>query len=154
MALDRKYMLTLTGVGKDRIDILKLSSSKLAICPLPVVRAFNVKHKETEPMDKIHGELALRLFPYLKDAYSKTANLLLTARSYTKCGLGASFPAPDNLSGLTDLRDAALEVVGAVDKVKRRDRITEEHTIMRNAIDMVVPSYFALATICEQALRD
>ena len=154
MALDRKYMLMLTGVGKDKIDILKLSSSRLSVCPPSVVRAFNVKHRETEPSDHIHGELALRMFPYLRDAYLKTTDLLSTARSYTRHGLGTGFPAPDHLSGLTDLRDAALEVVEAIDIVKRRDRVTEEHTIMKNAIDAVVPSYFALATVCEQALRD
>lgn len=158
MALDKKYMLMITGVGKDKIGNLRLASSKLSICPPSAVIAFNTK-LAAKPVDKIHGELAFRMFPYLKDAYSKTVNLLAVARSYVRengdgSDLGSSLPAPDNLSGLTDLSLAAIDVADVVDKVKRRDRSSEEHTAMKNAIDAVVPTYFALAIVCEQALRD
>lgn len=155
MAFDKKYMLMLTGVGKEKIDALKLSSSKLSLCPPSVVRAFNEKHHETEPLDKIHGELAIRMFPYLRDAYTKTENLISAARSYVRSGdLCGNLPAPDNLSGLTDLRDVTLQVAEAVDRVKVRDRVLEEHAVMKKAIDAVVPAYFSLATICWQALRE
>ena len=153
--MDKKFLSMTVGVGKDTIDHFKIAVDKLKICPPSVVLKFNKTHEETEPLDKIHGELAFRMYPYIKDSYIKTVGLIEMARSYVRrSDVGRRLPKADDLSGLTDLEETALDVCRAVEEIQRGERTPGQHLLMKNAMDAAAHSYRSVSSICGQALRD
>jgi hypothetical protein len=148
-------MRTLVGVGPECLQHLTLAASKLSIGNAAAIVEFNQKHHEIPPIDKIHDEIAFRLYPFLKEAYRNTLNLIAIASQYLRQDVGSSLPRPDDLSSLTEIGDIAIkEIVPLIRQVKRADRTSEEHAVLRKQIDLTAASYTALAVVCEQALDD
>ena len=84
MALDKRYMDTMVGVEKTALAEMTRAAFAVSAYNNAAVIAFNEKHGANSPINIIHDELAFRLYPFLKNAYVKTADLESTARSYTE----------------------------------------------------------------------
>ena len=113
--------------------------------------AFHEKHGANSPINIIPDELAFRLYPFLKNAYVKTADLESTARSYTGDVSGATLPKSNGLGGLDDISTVVLDVNGKLVKIRRKDRAPCEHGLMLKKVQAVSLSLWALRDICHEA---
>ena len=127
-------------------------SSKLSVGNAKAIQDFNKRHKANPPLDIIHDEIALRMYPYLKDSYLETKKLMQHASTYCRCSGKVLLPKSDNIHSLTQLTDVAHEIAYMVKNVKRFERPNEEHTAMKVQMDIAAASYQALAAICVEAL--
>ena len=68
-------MDTMVGVEKTALAEMTRAAFAVSAYNNAAVIAFNEKHGANPPINIIHDELAFRLYPFLKNAYVKTADL-------------------------------------------------------------------------------
>lgn len=151
MSLDKRYMDTMVGVEKTALAEMTRAAFAVSAYNNAAVIAFNEKHGANPPINIIHDELAFRLYPFLKNAYVKTADLESTARSYTGDVSGATLPKSNGLGGLDDISTVVLDVNGKLVKIRRKDRAPCEHGLMLKKVQAVSLSLWALRDICHEA---